>query len=894
MGKSGSKLKRKDRSQSIFWSFRFGSLGPRRKMAPPGPTATPTPPPHMEISKWLNVLELTQYMNIFDTYKGVEDLLEFSEGNIKDLGVKNAAHRARIVSSLVALKSKYQKGQRKADKQSLRHSVAVDPSNIVHESTESDLLVVSNVTQSKSLCNIKMEAVVDPVEGGAGLKRALEWELSLDSRDLRSHAWYHGAIPRVRAEEIVRQQGEFLVRDCTSQPGNFVLTCRSGGVPLHFVINKVVIQPDTVYETVQYQFEDEPFDTVPDLITYYVGSGKSITTASRARIQYPCNRMFPLSFYATKYGLHSQATSPLPRSSPAPSPTRTRWDNMPPRVPSKKTRSHSLAPENGRAVLTLARVDDRSNSADGVIQDQMSRSVGCETVVTKFSTHSLPRGNCLKKTTTLPRKMTRVTSDPTLSPNAERRPFPDQQQSQQPPPKPVTRPSLMKLDDIDITDSPHYTMTGQGSFNRVISYHASGSDSGNGSGDSVQSSAAGDISDSAVHCTMTTLRPGGVIVKNPHYTSSSLTSSFSSTTLKACDYDSGLEDSIPPTTVIDLPSSFNLDSFQTILLPCTENKPLDATALKGIRTMLQDNGSRIIANHLTRADLELIIDKNTALSQQVIGVTSGLELCALTFGHQMRLDLIERTICLKLLVAVTILTCNADSERAETLNKWIQVAIDTKTALGNLFGFNAIMMGLCMPQILRLSVTWHILRQNFTDSAFNFEAKLRPTLKNMNECTNPQAPNTTIPHILPFILLLERSQEDTRNNTCNSSIEFSCIQAWESSASDQGLKTLSMHMEDSRRVAQSLATYRRNSEIVLGDSRIVDLLGDVFRTEFQLKFLWGSRGAGVAPAERHAKFEQILNAMSEMCEPPPPRPQSPPPPAPLTPGQYNPAIGTSV
>lgn len=68
-----------------------------------------------------------------------------------------------------------------------------------------------------------------------------------------------------------------------------------------------------------------------------------------------------------------------------------------------------------------------------------------------------------------------------------------------------------------------------------------------------------------------------------------------------------------------------------------------------------------------------------------------------------------------------------------------------------------------ISQILRLSVTWHILRQNFTDSAFNFEAKLRPTLKNMNECTNPQAPNTTIPHILPFILLLERSQEDTRS-----------------------------------------------------------------------------------------------------------------------------------
>lgn len=31
---------------------------------------------------------------------------------------------------------------------------------------------------------------------------------------------------------------------------------------------------------VQYQFEEEPFDTVPDLITYYVGSGRAISAAS--------------------------------------------------------------------------------------------------------------------------------------------------------------------------------------------------------------------------------------------------------------------------------------------------------------------------------------------------------------------------------------------------------------------------------------------------------------------------------------------------------------------------------------------------------------------------------------------------------------------------------------
>lgn len=63
------------------------------------------------------------------------------------------------------------------------------------------------------------------------------------------------------------------------------------------------------------------------------------------------------------------------------------------------------------------------------------------------------------------------------------------------------------------------------------------------------------------------------------------------------------------------------------------------------------------------------------------------------------LFLFFRTECIKLLVAVTILTCAEESERTELLNKWIEIAIDTKTALGNLFGFCGIMLGLCLPQV---------------------------------------------------------------------------------------------------------------------------------------------------------------------------------------------------
>jgi hypothetical protein len=78
-----------------------------------------------------------------------------------------------------------------------------------------------------------------PSQDAIALKKALEWELALDSRDLRSHAWYHGPIPRQRAEEFLRSDGDFLVRDCVSQPGNYVLSCKAKGQILHFVINKV-------------------------------------------------------------------------------------------------------------------------------------------------------------------------------------------------------------------------------------------------------------------------------------------------------------------------------------------------------------------------------------------------------------------------------------------------------------------------------------------------------------------------------------------------------------------------------------------------------------------------------------------------------------------------------
>ena len=94
----------------------------------------------------------------------------------------------------------------------------------------------------------------------------------------------------------------------------------------------------------------------------------------------------------------------------------------------------------------------------------------------------------------------------------------------------------------------------------------------------------------------------------------------------------------------------------------------------------------------------------------------------------------------------------------------------------------------------------------------------------------------------------------------------SSIGHWETSTPDLGLSTLYAHLSSTRQFCKSLPTFRRNAEIVLADSKVDDVLLDMFRTEFHLKFLWGSRGATVVADERHSKFERVLNVMSEKCE----------------------------
>ncbi|XP_030049314.1 tyrosine-protein kinase Fer [Microcaecilia unicolor] len=95
--------------------------------------------------------------------------------------------------------------------------------------------------------------------------------ISTSEKPLAEQDWYHGAIPRVEAQELLKQQGDFLVRESHGKPGEYVLSVFSDGQRRHFIIQ---------YAESQYRFEGTGFMTIPQLIDHHYTTKQVITKKS--------------------------------------------------------------------------------------------------------------------------------------------------------------------------------------------------------------------------------------------------------------------------------------------------------------------------------------------------------------------------------------------------------------------------------------------------------------------------------------------------------------------------------------------------------------------------------------------------------------------------------------
>ncbi|KAM4722509.1 breast cancer anti-estrogen resistance protein 3 isoform 2-T2 [Rhinophrynus dorsalis] len=675
------------------------------------------------------------------------------------------------------------------------------------------------------------------------LKKELEEELKLSSEDLRSHAWYHGRIPRQVSESLVKRDGDFLIRDSLSSPGNFVLTCQWKNLSQHFKINKVVIRLNEAYCRIQYQFEHESFDNVPSLVRYYVGNRKPVSQQSGAIIFQPINRTVPLRCIEEKYG-----TSPV---------RRLELSSLEGKAETPKRLSlnmgHGPSPEQSLIRGNLLRNKEKSGSQPACLDIMREKR---HPLKAHQSESYLPLGNRqLHQSPGIDARLSpkpqvfRTGSEPTLSPTEIRRLSSeahfaealrrsDSQLCPKPPPKPSKAPYMKQPPSPTVWQSSeanycelHPTPPEDCSWLDSHSLHSSYLEAQRTDDEETLSFSNSELScpaleDSVSQCSTTEL-------------------------------GNQLEDREFIKPVYETVSSFTPNNFESVLLT-PENRPLETVLLRRAKELFTNNDPRTIAKHILRMDCEVARILNVSPEvERIMGVSSGLELVILPYGHQLRLDLMERHTTMAIGIAVDILGCTGNlEERVATLNKIIQLALELKD-LGDFYAFSAIMKALEMPQITRLEQTWTNLRHQYTQTAITYEKQLKPFIKLLHEGggTFGTEENLTVPLVIPLVTLLERQ-----------SAIFEGMDLWESN--DRGCEIMFNHLLKARFIAQNAAAFKKNAEKILEGFKPDEEMSEIFRTEFQMRLLWGSKGAQVQQSERYQKFNQILTALSRKLEPP--------------------------
>ncbi|XP_073695636.1 SH2 domain containing 3Cb isoform X1 [Garra rufa] len=317
------------------------------------------------------------------------------------------------------------------------------------------------------------------------------------------------------------------------------------------------------------------------------------------------------------------------------------------------------------------------------------------------------------------------------------------------------------------------------------------------------------------------------------------------------EYD---EDYLVP-FIMDTVSCFKPSMYQSPLIP-PENKPLETRILKKVKDVLFEADIKTMAMHITKVDCMVarILDTSDDMMKGM-GVGSGLELLTLPHGHLLRQDLLERFHTMSIMLAVQLLGCTGSAdERATLLHRAICLASELKSSLGNLFGFATVMKCLELPQIARLNETWTVLRQKYTESAVLYEKTLRPSMRMMNDGEEISRPtDTTFPHVLPLLALLERNV-----------VALEESESWEST--DTGVAMVLSHLDAARMIACNGRIFSANAEAKLqGFQEEADVL-EIFLTEFQMRLLWGSRGVERNKDERYSKFDEVLTALSNRLE----------------------------
>ncbi|XP_048869798.1 breast cancer anti-estrogen resistance protein 3 homolog isoform X2 [Brienomyrus brachyistius] len=655
--------------------------------------------------------------------------------------------------------------------------------------------------------------------GMDSLKKELEEELKLSTEDMRSHAWYHGPISREGAEVLLQRDGDFLIRDSWSSPGDYVLTCQWKNEPMHFKIIRVVLRPKKGYTRVLFQFEQDRFDNVPALVRFHVGGRRPISEASGAIIFQPITRTVPLRVISEREAMcesggrlcrSGRAQKQHPEASKRLSFTSSQMDTL--HISSNLLRSKDKSGSHPANLEILGRRPS--------LQSAQSDSNLCSGAAPEVPVEASP-------TTISP--VFRTGSEPLLSPR-----LPQHVQSSQPgggttprgsdgqlhsraPPKPLRVSTLFPCTPSQTEEDPSHL------YDELIP--------------------RAPVTVPRSHADR--LRAEEKWQSRARITETSF--NFLETAPEQEEPPEGNEPQFVRPE-FEMSSCFCLEHFHSLLLP-DNNRPLEPTVLLALKQLFGRSDARTTALHILSVDCQVArITGVTEEQKRLMGVSSGLELITLPHGHQLRQDLLERHQLLALGLAIDILGCTGTvGQRAAVLHKIIQLAKELRHTAHDYYAFSAVMKALDLPQVVRLEKTWRALRRNHTDSAVSFEKTLKPFMKALNEeDVAMDCESVSVPHLVPLLRLMEG--EDAGEHT------------------GHGCQLLLSILQSARNSALSAGQHQAHAHALLTGWEPIPELLEAFQTEFALRLFWGQAGVRAERQERYKKFDAVLSALSNKLE----------------------------
>ncbi|XP_006920447.1 SHC-transforming protein 4 [Pteropus alecto] len=204
-------------------------------------------------------------------------------GNSKCSSVyENCLEQSRAIGNAHEREVQYQR-----DTSLMKHTCRVDlfddPCYINTQALQSTLGSARNQSSDHSLGSPwHREKAPETVQPGAMAQPASSHSLPHIKQQLRNEECYHGKLSRKAAESLLVKDGDFLVRESATSPGQYVLSGLQGGQAKHLLL----VDPEGKVRT-----KDHVFDNVGHLIRYHMDNSLPIiSSGSEVSLKQPVRK----------------------------------------------------------------------------------------------------------------------------------------------------------------------------------------------------------------------------------------------------------------------------------------------------------------------------------------------------------------------------------------------------------------------------------------------------------------------------------------------------------------------------------------------------------------------------------------------------------------------------